>query len=100
MLRWYVFNIVADSRSSYQVVIWTTTRHGIYMGNVFSILCFCGGHEIQRPESHESDLEMYEHMDDAVEFYFSHPIYLQDEIEYIEDGMLSCEKNRRDVQSA
>ena len=80
MLRWYVFDIPADSRRTDQLIVWTITRHSIYMGNVFSILCFCGGHEIQRPESHDSDLEMYEHMDDAVEFYFSHSIYLEDEL--------------------
>ena len=80
MLRWYVFDIPADSRRTDQFEIWTITRHSIYMGNVFSVLCFCGGNEIERPESYDSDLEMYEHMDDAVEFYFSHPIYLEDEL--------------------
>lgn len=67
------------------------------MGNVFSILCFCDNTEPEISDE-DSQSEGYENMGDAVEFYFSRPIYLQDEIEYIEpDGMLSCQESRSDV---
>ena len=57
------------------------------MGNVFSILCFCGGAETERPDAEDSQSEGFENMDDAVEFYFSHPIYQVETDEFIHQSV-------------